>query len=196
MLALAALVVAAKLRLIPTAGISALDRAVEAWVVGMRAPGATDFFLLITQFGGTSVVLAVALIALCLFLWRMRTYALPFFIAVLGNSLTVAVVKESLQRARPPADFAYYLETFFSFPSGHSAVAVTVYGFIAYALARMVRGKAAKALILGAAALFILLIGASRLYLGVHYLSDVLGGFAFGALWLSIGVLAHRYKVR
>lgn len=188
----AVLAAAVKLQLVPTAGLSAVDLSVTQWFASVRTPAMTDFFLLMTQFGGTGAVLVVSVVAFGYFLWRMRTYALPFLLAVLGNSLTVFFLKEALQRARPSADFAYYFETLFSFPSGHSAIAVAAYGFIAYALVRTAQGRAAKSAVIIGAVIFILLIGISRLYLGVHYLSDVIGGFVFGGAWLLIGILAHR----
>ena len=76
-------------------------------------------------------------------------------------------------------------ETSFSFPSGHSSVAIAFYGALALVLARLLpRWRARLALALAAAAL-VAVIGLSRLYLGVHYLSDVLAGFAAGLAWFS-----------
>ncbi len=193
---LAAVIIFAKLHLIPAAGIYRIDLATAEWFASIRTEPLTQFFLLITQFGATQVVLVIALIALCFFLVRMRTYALPFFLALVGNALTVALVKESIARARPSADLAVYLENLFSFPSGHSAIAVVAYGFIAYALARRARGMMRTLVIPVLATLLIALIGVSRLYLGVHYLSDVIGGFLFGGVWLWAAILLRKGDYR
>jgi undecaprenyl-diphosphatase len=93
-----------------------------------------------------------------------------------------------INRARPGADIAYYLENSQSFPSGHSAIAMAFFGFITYYFIYHVTGKDKKTLVLLFGALLIALVGFSRLYLGVHFLSDVIGGFLIGGLWLIVSI--------
>lgn len=109
--------------------------------------------------------------------WRME--ALSLLLAAPGGQGIVYGLKALFHRARPEAAFA---SLGYSFPSGHSFAAVTLYGMLAYWLARAVPGH--RAWIWTGGALLILLIGFSRIYLGVHYASDVAAGFAAGLPWL------------
>ena len=87
-----------------------------------------------------------------------------------------------------PTGIGVYDETFFSFPSGHATIAVACYGFIAYFLIRQTGTWRSRFNLSFAAIMLIAAIGFSRLYLGVHFLSDVLGGYLLGLLWLIIGI--------
>lgn len=109
--------------------------------------------------------------------WRME--ALSLLLASPGGQGIVYGLKALFHRARPEAAFA---SLGYSFPSGHSFAAVTLYGMLAYWLARVVPGR--RAWIWAGAVVLILLIGFSRIYLGVHYASDVAAGFAAGLPWL------------
>ena len=126
-----------------------------------------------------------------LFLWRKRTYIIPFLITVGGTELFVWLTKLFVHRPRP--DVALYFEKSFSFPSGHAAMALVLYGFAAYVLMRSLGNARAKINVFVLALVPILLIGFSRLYLGVHYVSDVWGGYLIGALWLIVGIVLAEF---
>lgn len=106
--------------------------------------------------------------------------------ALLGSGLLDGLLKLAIQRPRPEAAFDFLTRLSWSFPSGHSMASLVTYGMVAYLLVLALPGR--KGLQIGVVcgfALLILAIGFSRLYLGVHYFSDVVGGFSAGALWLS-----------
>ncbi|WP_162428495.1 phosphatase PAP2 family protein [Pontibacter pudoricolor] len=108
--------------------------------------------------------------------------------------------KTFISRARP-ADVAYYQVEHYSFPSGHATTAMALFGLLAYFIYRHNRDKPYRKFIVWAAAILILLVGFSRIYLGVHFLSDVLAGFILGFLWALVGislseVMLHRRKRR
>jgi undecaprenyl-diphosphatase len=96
-----------------------------------------------------------------------------------------------LHRSRP--DTALYIENTFSFPSGHATIAMSFYGFLTYLLIRNFSKWKRKTNIFFSGFAIIILIGFSRLYLGVHYLSDVLGGYLSGAIWLIIAISLSEY---
>lgn len=126
--------------------------------------------------------ISVVSLACVIALWRMparRSDALALLLAAAGGQGVVYGLKALFHRARPEAAFA---SLGYSFPSGHSFAAVTLYGMLAYWLVRAIPRRGAW--IWSGAALLILLIGFSRIYLGVHYASDVAAGFATGLPWL------------
>src|SRR2546422_3373483 len=92
----------------------------------------------------------------------------------------------SIRRPRPPYAAAFLHHYSWSFPSGHAMGSLIGYGMLAYVLAVLwIHRRSAQISVVLGAALLILAIGLSRLYLGVHYFSDVMGGYAAGLLWLS-----------
>jgi membrane-associated phospholipid phosphatase len=106
-------------------------------------------------------------------------------------------LKEIFARARPQAFFDYYLvPASFSFPSGHALFAVCFFGGIAVLLSHRLRGRLARILLWAVALFLIFLIGASRVYLGVHYPTDVIGGFAVGTVWVASVALGDRLAER
>lgn len=144
-----------------------------------------DFlFLIITYAGGILVVLLVTLLSIFSFyIHRHQSRILPLLVALGGSSLTTWIIKHLLDLPRPPE--AFYTESTPSFPSGHATAGMALYGFLFWTIYRHTKHPLQnKSLLL--LALLIISIGASRLYLGVHYLSDVLAGFAIGLLWLFV----------
>jgi len=111
---------------------------------------------------------------------------LPLLLTIAGAEIFTAISKIVFHRPRP--ELAIYLEHSFSFPSGHATIAVAFYGFLIYMLTRHFAKWKTRVNVFFAGLIIILLIGFSRLYLGVHYVSDVWGGYLVGALWLIIGI--------
>lgn len=155
------------------------------------------FFSLVTFLGGS---LAVAVIAVALtaffFIRRKFAYIFAFIITFFGAEFSVYVLKEIVGRIRPSADMAFLAENSFSFPSGHATIAVALYGFIVYFLLREFPSGLSRFITLLFGILIIFIMGFSRLYLGVHFLSDVIGGFLLGSLWLIIGIVISKIIFR
>ncbi len=146
---------------------------------------ALDFvFLTITYSAGVLVVsLVTALAVLSFYYHKHQSRIIPLLVSVGGSTVSVWVIKYILNIPRPEG--ALYLETSPSFPSGHSAVAMALYGFLFFIVYKHTKHPLQnKTLVL--LTLLILLVGISRLYLGVHYLSDVLVGYAIGLLWIFL----------
>jgi len=110
-----------------------------------------------------------------------------WLIAVIGGELLNLVLKGAFQRPRPEHSEILSTESW-SFPSGHAMLSLVVYGMLVYLVTRLDPdiGRRRLAIVTLGAAVLILAIGWSRIYLGVHHLSDVLAGYAAGALWLSV----------
>ena len=136
----------------------------------------TPVMRLITQFGGTILMIVWALASLVLI--KNKRIA----ISVVSNLVLIAllnnILKLIVRRARPTG-FRLIAETGYSFPSGHSMVSMAFYGYLIYLIYKNVRNKKLRWTLITSFSLLILIIGMSRIYLGVHYTSDVFAGFLF-----------------
>jgi membrane-associated phospholipid phosphatase len=145
----------------------------------------------VVTLAGNALVLVVAVaVAGIILLRRTRpNEAAVIALAFGGAALVNGLLKLAFHRPRPELAFVQ-LDTY-SFPSGHAAVSTATFTTIAYLLGRRYRSLPARALITFGAVAAILLVGFSRLYLGAHYLSDVLAGISFGLAWASLCLLAY-----
>lgn len=175
--------------------ITVVDRRVAAILTALRTAGAIRFFAVVTQLGSWIVVTGGAA-ALAALLWRerQRVLAAGVLLTLLTAQLANALAKVSFQRPRPDALFAVVVEDSFSFPSGHATSAAAFFGFLAYALVRSRMRWRAR--VVGAMAMLAVvpLVDASRLVLGVHYLSDVLAGNLLGLLALLAGIAIIEWR--
>jgi membrane-associated phospholipid phosphatase len=144
----------------------------------------------VVTLAGNSVVLIVVVGALAVvFIRRGRMNDAAVLIAALGGAGVInALLKLVFQRPRPELAFVH-LETY-SFPSGHAAVATATFTTLAFLIGRR-SGRRRAVTVAAAATALIVLVGFSRLYLGVHYLSDVLAGWSFGLAWASLCLIAY-----
>jgi len=159
------------------------------WLAAHRTPVGIGFFDAVSFLGNRQA--AVVLIVAVVLLWnRRRRSALAMIVATTGSQIVVSLGKAGFGRPRPPAVLAAVTPLDASFPSGHSSISVALYALGFYLLFRSTRSPRLKRLWLALAFLFPLLIGFSRLYLGAHYLSDVLAGWGVGLWWsvLAMGV--------
>jgi membrane-associated phospholipid phosphatase len=163
------------------------DERVADWLHGRATEPFTDVFRAITTFGNFATLIVVVVIAVTV-LWRRgeRTDALFVAVAFLGAQVLSSGMKLGFRRERPFFPDPLATESTFSFPSGHALVSLAVYGSIALVVARRLPRRRDRILLLAATGLLVLAIGFSRLYLGVHFLSDVLAGFAAGIAWLAL----------
>ena len=162
----------------------AFDFAVLRWLGAHRMPTLDSVMLEITSLGTSSVVAMVVGVA-ALFLWlnQHKHSAILLFVATFGGVILNNLLKLGFGRPRPEVITWATTATFYSFPSGHAMSATIVYSTVAYLAARLQRTRAARIAITLVAAIIIFLICLSRLYLGVHYPSDVLAGIIIGLAW-------------
>jgi membrane-associated phospholipid phosphatase len=157
-------------------------------------PAATTGFEVVTQLGSTAVLLAVAAVAAA-YLARLgrRRDAAFLILAFAGAEALTWSLKAAFQRERPSFDDPIATASSFSFPSGHALVSFAVYGALACVLLESLRSRRTRAACVAGAAVVVAAIGFSRLYLGVHYLSDVLAGYAVALAWLlTIATVRER----
>lgn len=137
---------------------------------------------LITTFGSTLVIVTGILSVFVLFKDKkyFKVFLLANLIGVLFNNLLKIIIK----RPRPTETMVLTSETSYSFPSGHSMMSLIFYGLIIYFISINVKKKWLKNLLIFVLSLLIILIGFSRIYLGVHYVSDVIGAWLIGLIYL------------
>lgn len=150
-------------------------------------PVLKNIFYWLSFLGNWKFIIVFTVIA-CAILWvfKKRIFVSPLLLTVVGSESFVFIIKLIFHRSRP--SLTLYQEDTFSFPSGHSALAMAVYGFLVYIFWRQTKTKFSKIVILITGLIIILLIGFSRLYLGVHYLSDVIAGYVVGVFWMIVGI--------
>jgi membrane protein DedA with SNARE-associated domain/membrane-associated phospholipid phosphatase len=171
--------------------LAARDSPVAAWLADHRVGWLTATMRAITQLGSLRVIAPLVALTALLLLVRARPDAAALLVtAAAGASLLVVLVKLLIGRARPEVGGVLVLVDSFSFPSAHSAQAVATYGALAYLAGRAAPRWGQRVAAWTTAALIALLVGFSRLYLGVHWLTDVLGGYALGAGWLAVVITA------
>jgi len=152
-----------------------------------RNDAITTVFTWITLLGKLQIILLFMLTTIAvLWLWHKKHYIIPLLISVTGSLFFTYLGKLAFSRARPA--LSVYTESTFSFPSGHACIAIALYGFIGYLLICFTRNWHARVNIFFATLIVVLLIGISRVYLGVHYISDVWSGYLLGSIWLIIAI--------
>lgn len=175
--------------------ITTLDQSVLEALYAVRDLNTSYVLIGITELGSVATIIGLTAIAvLVLMLARKFSYATGLAISVALSGIGIFLAKGLIERARPDEFYQAYVETWYSFPSAHAALATALYGFLTILFWRMFpRFRIA----IGCAG--ILLIGAisfSRLYLGVHFLSDVVVGILLGAACVWLGLLfASKVKV-
>ena len=170
------------------------DSAVETFLTPYRVASLIEVARWITVLGAAPALTAVAAVATG-FLWADRRpgFILPLWFAFLGAEATTWIGKYAIGRVRPSFIEAVAANSP-SFPSGHATGAMAVFGFLAYALARDLDRPRACFEVVFWTAVLIALIGFSRVFLGVHFLSDVASGFLVGGFWLLVGVALVEWR--
>lgn len=157
--------------------------------------GVLEGVVVLTWLGDTKLVAVAALVvALLLALRRQWRLFIPWCVGMGGMVASGHLFKHFVQRARPFDGHGFITETGFSFPSGHATGCMVFYGLLAYLLLRRFPPRHHRDTVAAAVAL-VTLVGFSRVLLQVHYLSDVLAGYALGACWLVIAIaLAEQLR--
>lgn len=169
--------------------ITGFDSYVQSIVDVGRSPIIISLFNFITQCGDARWIAVVA-IGMAVVAWRHRRfeYKAGLAVALLGSLAASSLIKILVHRVRPDSPFALMDVSGYSFPSMHAAVSLATYGFLAYMIYKLMHPPHHRLPWVYALSGLILLIGFSRIYLGVHYTSDVLGGFVVGGIFLWLGI--------
>jgi membrane-associated phospholipid phosphatase len=163
----------------------AFDKNFLLWLHQFANPTLDQLMLFTTEIGNPTTVVTVAVITLAILWWRSyRLEAMVFAITCLGGAILNTGLKLFFSKVRPQLWKQLIVETSFSFPSGHAIGSIVLYGFIAYLLASFYPKY--SPIIYTLVVILIGMIGISRLYLGVHWLTDIIAGYGVGFLWLMV----------
>ncbi len=179
-------------------GLAGLDRPVLDAAVALRTPARDTAVTAFTDLGGTigMPILVLVVTGVLVALRRSWTPVVVMVVAAAGSLLMTVLGKDLVGRARPPATLAVPpLETSPSFPSGHTLNATVLVGALAYLLLLAGRHTWQRVLVATVASAFVLAMGLSRVFLGHHWLTDVVAGWLLGLGWLAAVVTGHRVRL-
>ncbi|KOP71183.1 phosphoesterase PA-phosphatase [Bacillus sp. FJAT-21945] len=172
------------------------DSTVISFVQGLENSALTVVMKVFTFIGDTKAVIVLSILVI-IFLYvvlKHRIELILFIVAILGSAMLNQLLKYSFQRARPELHRLIEIESY-SFPSGHAMNAFTVYTVISFLLWRHIPSRAGRTTLIIISALMIFSIGISRIYLGVHYPSDIIAGYFASGCWLGMVIwFFQRYQ--
>lgn len=165
--------------------LASYDHQITQNVISYRSPTLTEYFIFVTRIGDVYGYLVV--IGLCAFIslvvFKKWKYMVQITLVLFLSALSNLVLKRFINRARPDIEHLVTVETL-SYPSGHAMAAMAFYGFLAYLFYKFKINIFIKVIAILTLAVLIISIGISRIYLGVHFPSDIAGGFIAGAIWV------------
>ncbi len=166
------------------------DHQITEYVISHRSPALTKYFVFVTHVGdvyGYAIVLAISTL-MSIYVFKRWKYTLQIVLVLLLSAVSNLMLKRFVDRARPGIEHMVSVETL-SYPSGHAMSAMAFYGFLMFLFYRFKINIFLKIGIILLLALLILSIGLSRIYLGVHFPSDIAGGYIAGFIWVVFCVL-------
>jgi undecaprenyl-diphosphatase len=178
--------------------VSAGDNRILAAVERIRTPWLTSAAVDVTALGSITLVILFSAFALVVLLFlRDWLGALQLLVASTGAGILTLLTKDSIERIRPDTAQRLIIVSGFSYPSGHSVSTSALYLTIAIIAGRYVQHSGTRAAIFLAVSVVVVMVGASRVYLGVHYATDVISGISLGAAWAlllagSFAFFGHR----
>lgn len=180
-----------------------IDNSIEQAVHQVVSPLGADVMYGVSILGNEVVAIASVALALYFAVRRRWNDFMLILIGVGGAEIIVPLIKSMVQRHRPILDNPIQVINNYSFPSGHSFMSVVFYGALIYLLFRVIKSSAARVGLVLLAFAIIILVGMSRVYLGVHFVSDVLGGYMGGLAWLAFTITTleiferwHEYRAQ
>jgi undecaprenyl-diphosphatase len=174
-----------------------VDGAVRAAVHQFASPGLTSIMIAVSLFGGPSVLTPIGVVlALAFLARRWHRGAVLVVVTMAGAGLLDTMLKHAFGRVRPAPFFDYPLPVSNSFPSGHAFFAASFFGGLAVLVSGRVRSRPLRIGVWILAVLIMVLVGFSRVYLGVHYPSDVLAGYAGATVWITAVAVGDRLVSR
>lgn len=164
---------------------------------GMASPGLTDLMSFASRFGGPTWLGLIGAVVLLGFLIKRWYRAVVLVVVTFGGAwLLDLMLKHAFGRTRPTPFFDHPLPSSYSFPSGHALFSFVFFGTFAVLLMQRVKSHLARLAIWTVATLLVALVGASRIYLGVHYPSDVIAGYLTALVWVVVVAVGDRLASR
>lgn len=168
------------------------DITIIDWIQSFISPQLTSLMEFFTFLGSAVALLLLLIVSVALMIWQKKRWeSLFLIIGIAGGSLFNQLLKLIFHRQRPTLH-RLIIESGYSFPSGHSMDSFIFYGMLCMLFFMFLRSRIAKGIIILISIFIIMMIGLSRIYLGVHFPSDVLAGYAAGGVWLTICLIGLK----
>jgi undecaprenyl-diphosphatase len=172
-----------------------LDEQAIQWLQTHGGETGESVFFAVSWLGAQVLVVAAVSVTLFYAIRGDWLRAIAVAVTIAGSALLNYLLKAQFHRGRPEFATEFITHQTWSFPSGHAMESLVGYGFFAYLLLERTRSMAARRAIVTVTVVLVGLIGFSRLYLGVHYPSDVIGGYIAGAIWLVVCITGYRHAL-
>lgn len=170
--------------------LAVYDQNITDYVISHRSPALTSYFIFVTHVGDIYgyLVVIISSVLISLLIFKRWKYVAQITIVLALSAVSNMILKRFIDRARPGIEHLVSVETL-SYPSGHAMSAMAFYGFVIYLFYRFKMNLFLKVTVMLLLFLLILSIGISRIYLGVHYPSDIFGGYIAGFIWVVFCIL-------
>ncbi len=169
------------------------DNKISESIFYLRSDFFDKLFLYITILGDWKFVVFIFIFVSVLFIiYRRKELIIPFFTLIIGSGLMTLLIKLIINRSRPNITLALIVEKLPSFPSAHSTFVFAIFGFFIYCIWRFRWSIILKYFLTISIIILILIVGFSRIYLGVHFLTDVIAGYLVGLLWVIVVMYISR----
>ena len=156
----------------------------------------TPFVKVLTQFCGEITITCFTIVLFIIFMFKNKKLALAIALNIIVSVILNNVIKFIISRPRPLEENRLIHASGYSFPSGHAMNGIVFYGFLVYLIYKMIKNKPLKYSLIILINILVFLVGLSRIYLGVHYTSDVIAGYLFGFAYLIISIsLLRKFNV-
>lgn len=174
--------------------VQAFDSGIIQTIQAIKHPILTPIMKFFSFIGDTPQVIVISLTLLIILykIFHHRKELILFTLVLLGSTGFNILLKSYFQRERPTL-YTLVVEEGFSFPSGHTMAALSLYGIISFLLWRHIPKQSGRIVLIVISVSLMLLIGISRIYLGAHFPSDVLGAYLFSGFWLSLNIWGFRH---
>jgi len=172
----------------------AFDQSLATFLHDHSSPAVVQAMRVLTHLGSGGFIVPATLILLGALAWHRRWYqVIEGTLTIAGGSLLIVLLKLAFQRQRPTFDNPIVELGTYSYPSGHTTIATLFFGFLVVLAVRSSWSKRAKLGTIYSALALIFIVALTRVYLGAHFLSDVLGGFLVGVTWIAFCVIGISY---
>lgn len=173
--------------------LGVFDSTISTYIQSFRTDTLTKYFRFVTELGDRYAYIVISVLLTVYFVIRHRSwkFILQTVLVLLLATVANIAIKRIINRSRPSLEHLVEVNTL-SYPSGHSMSAMAFYGFLAYLAIILIRSRFLKTIVSTILILLILSIGISRIYLGVHYPSDVAAGFVGGLIWVTLCIIVFN----
>ncbi len=173
--------------------VRVFDLAIVQTLADSRSEPLVSFFSVLSALGDTEAMIIATLVGVTLLYSQgHKPLAVGLLTAMISSTFLTVLLKFSIAEARPDALYSVYVESTYSFPSGHTSAAFAFFGFLAYIALTRERHGTLRNFVIALAILYPVLMAFGRVYLGLHYVSDVIAGCAIGLLSAAIGVIVAQ----